>query len=269
MHTPIRHALAIAALALASQASAQVTIYENDGFTGRSFTTERAVGNLDRYGYNDRASSVLVTRGRWEVCEDIRFGGRCAVLRQGSYPSLRAMGLNDRVSSVRAVGRDARVDDNRYAPQPVVTQDYRRRRDERLYEAEVTDVRAVVGPPERRCWVERQQVQQESGGANAPAVLLGAVIGGILGHQVGGGTGRDIATAGGAVAGAVVGSRVGRGNDTQTVGQDVQRCVDRPAQGGPAYWDVTYIFRGQEHHVQTTAPPGNTVTVNRRGEPRA
>ena len=60
MHTPIRHALAIAALALATQASAQVTIYENDGFSGRSFTTQRAVGNLDRYGYNDRASSVLV-----------------------------------------------------------------------------------------------------------------------------------------------------------------------------------------------------------------
>jgi uncharacterized protein YcfJ len=47
----------------------------------------------------------------------------------------------------------------------------------------------------------------------------------------------------------------------------VQRCADQPAQG-PAYWDVTYFFRGQEHHVQMTAPPGNTVTVNRQGEPR-
>jgi uncharacterized protein YcfJ len=269
MHTPIRHALAIAALALATQASAQVTIYENDGFTGRSFTTQRAVGNLDRYGYNDRASSVLVSSGRWEVCEDAGFSGRCVVLRQGSYPSLRAMGLNDRISSVRAVGRGARVDDNRYAPPPVVTQDFRRRRNERLYQAEVIDVRAVFGPPERRCWIERQQVQQESSGANAPGALIGAVIGGILGHQVGGGTGRDIATAGGAVAGAVIGSKVGRNDGSQTVVQDVQRCVDRPAQGGPAYWDVIYRFRGREHHVQLTRPPGRTVTVNRQGEPRA
>lgn len=233
MHTPIRHALAIAALALGTQASAQVTIYESDGFSGRSFTTQRAVGNLERYGYNDRASSVLVSSERWEVCEDAGFRGRCVVLRQGSYPSLRAMGLNDRVSSVRAVGRGARVDEARYAPQPLVTQDYRRRRDERLYQAEVTDVRAVVG--RRAALLGRTPAgAAELGSANAPAVLLGAVIGGILGHQVGGGTGRDIATAGGAVAGAVVGSRVGRNNDTQTVGQDVQRCVDRPAQGGPA-----------------------------------
>jgi uncharacterized protein YcfJ len=269
MHAPIRHTIAIAALALATQASAQVTIYEHDGFGGRSFTTQRAVPNLDRYGYNDRASSVLVSSERWEVCEDVAFRGRCVVLRQGSYPSLRAMGLNDRISSVRAVGRDARIDDKRYAPQPVVTQDFRRRRGERLYQADVTDVRAVVGPPERRCWVERQQVQQESSGANAPGALIGAVIGGILGHQVGGGTGRDIATAGGVVAGAVIGSNVGRNNGSQTVGQDVQRCVDQPARGGPAYWDVTYIFRGREHHVQMTTPPGNTVTVNRQGEPRA
>ena len=28
-------------------------------------------------------------------------------------------------------------------------------------------------------------------------------------------------------------------------------------------------FRGQEHHVQMTTPPGYTVRVNQRGEPRA
>jgi hypothetical protein len=39
-------------------------------------------------------------------------------------------------------------------------------------------------------------------------------------------------------------------------------------EGGPAYWDVTYNFRGQEHRVQMSAPPGTTVTVNELGEPR-
>ena len=32
--------------------------------------------------------------------------------------------------------------------------------------------------------------------------------------------------------------------------------------------DVTYNFRGYEHHVQTTSPPGRTILVNRQGEPR-
>jgi uncharacterized protein YcfJ len=68
----------------------------------QSFTTERQVNNFDRFGFNDRASSVEVIGNRWEACDDVRFNGRCVVLRPGRYPSLGAMGLNDRVSSGRA-----------------------------------------------------------------------------------------------------------------------------------------------------------------------
>jgi uncharacterized protein YcfJ len=180
------------------------------------------------------------------------------------------MGMNDRVSSVREVGRNARFEDNRYAPAPVAEHDYRRRNDERLYEANVTSVRAVVGPPQQRCWVEREQVVQERRDANVPGAIAGAIIGGIIGHQVGGGRGQDIATAGGAVAGAVVGSNVGRDSGGQQVRtQDVQRCESTSSQTRPEYWDVTYTFRGQEHRVQMTASPGATITVNDQGEPRS
>lgn len=177
------------------------------------------------------------------------------------------MGLNDRVSSVRSIGRNARIDDDRYAPQPVAGA-YSRRHDERLYEAYVTSVRAVVGPPEQHCWVEREEVVQERSNANVPGALAGAVIGGILGHQVGGGRGQDIATAGGAVAGAAVGANVGRSGGQQVITKDVQHCTTQPSQAKPAYWDVVYTFRGEEHRVQMSAPPGRTVTVNQRGEPR-
>jgi hypothetical protein len=100
----IRTAVAVAAVAAASQAGAQITFYENDGFQGRNFTTRTAVDNFKTAGFNDRASSVVVQNNRWEVCDDAQFGGRCAVLRPGRYPSLDAMGLNDRVSSVRVGG---------------------------------------------------------------------------------------------------------------------------------------------------------------------
>jgi len=269
MNALLRNALAVVGVAIATQASAQVTFYERQGFEGQSFSTERRIGNFERYGFNDRASSVMVDGGRWEVCEDAWFRGRCVVLRPGRYPSLAAMGLNDRVSSVRMVGNDARVDERRYAPAPVVSNDYRRGNNERIFEANVTSVRAVVGPPEQRCWVEREQVSQERSNANVPGAIAGAVIGGILGHQVGGGRGQDVATAGGAVAGAMVGANVGRdGGGQQVATRDVQRCADEPNSARPAYWDVTYNFRGQEHRVQMTAPPGATITVNERGEPR-
>ena len=271
MNKTLRNTLALASVALATQAMAQVTFYERDNFAGRSFTTQQRVDNLQRFGFNDRASSVMVAgdgRQRWEVCEDARFGGRCAVLRPGGYPSLSAMGLDNQISSVRSVGRDARVDDERYAP-PAPVYDARRRTNERLFEADVTSVRAVVGPPEQRCWIEQQQVQQDRAKTNVPATLVGAVIGGILGHQVGNGRGNDLATVGGAIAGGAVGASVGRNGQAQTATRDVQRCESVPSQAAPALWDVTYNFRGQEHRVQMTSQPGPTVTVNRQGEPRA
>lgn len=122
MDARLKIALTVAAVALAAQASAQAVFYEQDNFQGRSFTTERPIDNFRRQGFIDRAASVEVLGERWEVCEDRRFSGRCVVLRPGRYPSLTAMGLNNRISSVRAVPRSARIDEWRYAPAPVVAQ---------------------------------------------------------------------------------------------------------------------------------------------------
>jgi uncharacterized protein YcfJ len=247
----------------------QVDFYENESFQGRSFTTQAAVEDLRRGGYNDRASSAVVTGERWEVCDDAGYRGRCVLLRPGQYPSLQAMGLNDRISSVRNVAGDERVDERRYAPAPLVSTDYRRRDSEPLYQAEITSVRAVVDDAGRRCWVEREQVQQDRSGANVPGALLGAVIGGILGHQVGGGTGRDVATGVGVVAGAAIGGNTGRGSAPAATTQDVQRCSEATREARPTYYDVSYRFRGQDFKVQLAAPPGATITVNGQGEPRA
>ena len=271
MNSKLRSALAASAVLMATQASAAITFYEGEGFRGRAFTTDKQVHNFARFGFNDRASSVVVDRGRWEVCDDAGFHGHCVVLRRGSYDSLRSMGLNNRVSSVRPVSEHARHVNEAPAPVAVVpTYEYRRRPEERVYEANVTSVRAIVGPPERRCWVERQEVVEppRASEPNVGGAIVGGIIGGVLGHQVGGGRGKDVATAGGAVAGAAIGANVGRETTPGTVqARDVQRC-ERGASGPPQYWDVTYHFRGVEHHAQMTAPPGPTIFVNGNGVPR-
>jgi uncharacterized protein YcfJ len=269
MKSIVKNLFAVSALALAAQAGAQVTLYENDAFQGRSFTTAHSLGSLQGAAFDNRASSVVVVGQRWQVCEDQRFDGRCTVLRPGQYPSLTAMGMNDRVSSMRPLSANARVDERDYAPMPIVAQDYRRRGGERLYEADVTSARAVVGTPEQRCWIEHEPVaQQPQNNLNMTGAAVGAVIGGILGHQVGGGSGKQIATVGGAVGGAALGSQYGH-NAAPPVTQDVRRCDGNPAQATPSYWDVTYQFHGQEHRMQLAHAPGRTVTVNRNGEPRA
>jgi len=267
MNIALSSALAACGLAFATGAAAQVTFYENEGFSGRTFTTQKQVSDLGRMGFNDRASSAIVASERWEVCDDARFGGRCVILRPGRYPSLKAMGLNDRISSMRTVDRQAHVDDSRYAPAPLAAYDYHRRSDERLYEAQVTSVRAVVSHAEQHCWVEHQNVKQDSA-VNVPGAVAGAVIGGILGHQVGSGHGNDAATVGGAVVGGVVGANVGR-DSGNTYSKDVRRCDNAPTESRADYWDVTYNFRGQQHRVQMSSPPGKTVSVNSQGEPRA
>jgi uncharacterized protein YcfJ len=168
---------------------------------------------------------------------------------------------------VRPVGERVRVEAEAPPPPPAPVYEYRRRPSERVFDVPVTSVRAVMGPPERRCWVERQDVVgAPRGEPNVGGAIIGGIIGGVLGHQVGGGRGKDVATAGGAVAGAAIGANAGReGGDVYS--RDVQRC-ERGASGPPAYWDVTYNFRGIEHRVQMSSPPGPTVTVNDRGEPR-
>jgi uncharacterized protein YcfJ len=147
------------------------------------------------------------------------------------------------------------------SPGPVVSSDdFRRRPNEMVYEVPIRSVHAVVGPEERRCWIERQQVQTAP---NVGGAIVGAVVGGIIGHQIGAGRGRDVATVGGAVVGGAVGANAGR----TPVSREVERC-ETVANTTPDYWDITYDFRGEEHHVQMTYPPGATITVNRFGEPR-
>jgi uncharacterized protein YcfJ len=266
-------AMALTALLWASQATAQVVFYEHDDFNGRSFSSQRSIASFASSGFNDRASSIVVLAGRWEVCDAAQYRGRCVVLRTGRYPSLSAMSLNDRVSSARSLSARYQVPEARYAPPaPMPVYDNRRRGNERVYTANVTSARAVYRNDQRRCWMEREQVYQERSGGNVGGALLGAVIGGILGHQVGSGRGQDAATVGGAVIGGAVGYNVGDSQDERY--RDVERCNDDDWRSGrrsaqPDYWDVTYVYRGKEHRIQTTYDPGRTVTVNRKGEPRA
>lgn len=271
MHAAFKTTLSVIIGVMVAHASAQVTVYEENDFQGRFYTTQQRVFDFSRTSFNDRASSIVVVGERWEVCEDTRFSGRCVVLRPGRYPALTRMGLNDRISSMRPISASMRIADYRYAPEPDPVYDNRRRNRERLFEVELDSVRAVLAVSGQHCWMAREDVvQNRDQQPNVGGAVAGALIGGILGHQVGGGVGKDLATVGGVVAGAALGSKVGRdGNDQQVVGtRSVQRCANDPGRARPAYWDVSYNFRGQDHRVQLSYAPGATITVNRDGEPR-
>ena len=129
--------LVAAGLLFAGQAAAQITLFKDDGFQGRAFSSDRPVENFANSGFNDEASSAEVRGGTWQVCRDAYFQGRCVTLRPGNYPSLESLGLNDRISSIRPLEqygrrdeRDYRYDDRgRYSERA-----YGRPYDERYYE---------------------------------------------------------------------------------------------------------------------------------------
>ena len=80
-----------------------MTVYENSNFRGasREFTSEDR--NLGRTPFNDRISSIRV-QGRWEVCTDAEFRGRCRII-DGDVRNLSG-GFNDSISSVRPVANN-------------------------------------------------------------------------------------------------------------------------------------------------------------------
>jgi hypothetical protein len=104
-----------ATLALAASAvfAGEITLFERPDFQGRRLTLRGTMSNLDRTDFNDRAESIAVRDGVWEVCTDAYFNGQCVRLQPGEYPNLRGS-LDRSISSAREIGQAA------YPPQAPV-----------------------------------------------------------------------------------------------------------------------------------------------------
>jgi hypothetical protein len=109
---PVKAAL-IAALFFAQWANAgELTLYSRPDFRGRPVTVGGNEPNLIDRGFNDRASSMIIRSGRWELCEHVNFGGRCVVVGPGEYRTMEQ--FNDSVSSVREVADRGRGEPGRW-----------------------------------------------------------------------------------------------------------------------------------------------------------
>jgi len=110
---------AAAALLAGSAISAEITFFERPDFQGERISLDADTSNFDRTGFNDRAASIIVRDGVWEVCTDAFFRGQCVQLQPGRYPSLSGS-INESISSARQV----RVAAGYGAPPPRSAPDY-------------------------------------------------------------------------------------------------------------------------------------------------
>jgi uncharacterized protein YcfJ len=92
---------------------------------------------------------------------------------------------------------------------------------------------------------------------------IGAVVGGLLGHQVGGGNGKILATVAGAAAGGYAGNKIEQKvqqGDTYTTTE--QRCSTAyDTTEVAAGYQVVYVLDGKQHHVHLDHDPGKTIPV--------
>ncbi|OSN11736.1 hypothetical protein AU512_01250 [Lonsdalea iberica] len=132
-----------------------------------------------------------------------------------------------------------------------------------------TPIKETVKTPRQECRnvtvAHRQPVQDEN---RITGSVLGAVAGGVLGHQFGGGRGRDVATVAGALAGGYAGNQVqGKMQEHDTYSSTQQRCqtVYDKSQKVLGY-DVTYKIGEQEGKVRMERDPGTKIPLDRNGQ---
>ncbi|MHB8475731.1 MAG: glycine zipper 2TM domain-containing protein [Steroidobacteraceae bacterium] len=92
---------------------------------------------------------------------------------------------------------------------------------------------------------------------------IGAVVGGLLGHEVGGGNGKTLATIAGAAGGGYAGNKIQektQQGDTYTATE--QRCnTVYDMKEEPAGFEVVYDYQGHEHRVRMDHDPGGSLPV--------
>jgi len=77
----------------------RIVLYDGRNFSGRATTIDDETPTL-RWTNNNTAGSLRVESGRWELCDQVRFSGRCITIAQ-DVPDLARFGWSNRISSLR------------------------------------------------------------------------------------------------------------------------------------------------------------------------
>lgn len=130
-------------------------------------------------------------------------------------------------------------------------------------------IKETVKTPHEQCRnvavTHRRPVQDENRIAGS---VLGAVAGGVIGHQFGGGRGRDVATVAGALGGGYAGNQIqGAMQDRDTTTATQQRCktVYEKSEKTLGY-DVTYRIGEQQGKVRMPSDPGTRIPLDSNGQ---
>jgi uncharacterized protein YcfJ len=132
-----------------------------------------------------------------------------------------------------------------------------------------TPIKESIKTPRKECRnvtvTHRRPVQDENRIAGS---VLGAVAGGVIGHQFGGGRGRSVATVVGALGGGYAGNQIQgsmQEGDTYTTTQ--QRCKTVYDKSDKMLgYDVTYKIGDQQGKIRMDHQPGAQIPLDSNGQ---
>ncbi|EHT00155.1 hypothetical protein HMPREF9689_01548 [Klebsiella oxytoca 10-5245] len=132
-----------------------------------------------------------------------------------------------------------------------------------------TPIKESIKTPRKECRnvtvTHRRPVQDENRIAGS---ILGAVAGGVIGHQFGGGRGRDVATVVGALGGGYAGNQIQgsmQEGDTYTTTQQRCKTVYDKSEKMLGY-DVTYKIGDQQGKIRMDRDPGAQIPLDSNGQ---
>jgi uncharacterized protein YcfJ len=127
---------------------------------------------------------------------------------------------------------------------------------------------------QQRSYEERRVTRQDNGQLIGPGTVIGAIAGGVIGHQFGNSSGgRDRGTAAGAVIGGLVGNQVDRDRagpssgeivevERRPVTREVERCrTVQDVREVNAGFDVRYRYAGREFVTRMPYDPGRRIRL--------
>lgn len=79
-----------------------IKLFSQPTYGGRSLDLQENTPDFSALRYNDRASSIIVSEGVWELCTDAGYAGQCRLYGPGRYADL-GYGLDGQISSARVV----------------------------------------------------------------------------------------------------------------------------------------------------------------------
>lgn len=198
----------------------------------------------------------------FESFSDLPFAHSIAKLlliaQPGGIPVNKSMLAGIGIGVVAALGVAAVASLDVFSPSPKYAQ-----------VVSATPIKETVKTPRQECRnvtvTHRRPVQDEN---RLTGSVLGAVAGGVIGHQFGGGRGKDVATVVGALGGGYAGNQIqGHMQEGDTYTTQQQRCktVYDKSEKMLGY-DVTYRIGEEQGKIRMDNDPGSRIPLDSNGQ---